>query len=74
MRSKQQIQAELKKSADNAVALHVNMLVIYTDDKNNEVLLKTTSEPWMLGHGGWVINLAGKSGGIDCARVVPVKG
>ena len=33
----------------------------------------TRSEPWKLGHGQWVVMLAGKSGGYDLARVYPVQ-
>ena len=29
----------------------------------------TQSEPWQLGHGGWVVLLAGIRGGYDLSRV-----
>jgi hypothetical protein len=33
-------------------------------DQDQFVDTKTTSEPWQLGHGEWVVKLEGKSGGV----------
>ena len=71
MRTKNAQLEALKKSADHAVKLHAGQNVIFTDDFGQKHQTVTESDPWMLSHGQWVIKLRGKSGGYDCARVVP---
>jgi hypothetical protein len=44
--------------------------VIVRDDNGIEADYLVQSEPWQLGHGEWVIKLAGISGGYSLDRVV----
>lgn len=44
--------------------------VLVTDDKGREAEYLVKAAPWQLGHGAWVIGLAGISGGYSLARVV----
>lgn len=46
--------------------------VVVTRDDGSEFHTNTTSEPWQLGHGAWVIKVAGISGGYDILRVSPL--
>lgn len=59
-------------SANSAVRLKRDMQVTVKRDDGSILLTVTRSEPWQLGHGGWVILVEGISGGYDCARVTPV--
>jgi hypothetical protein len=42
-------------------------------DNGRTVRTVTTSMPWQLGHGAWVVKLEGfGAGGYDCGRVMPI--
>lgn len=36
------------------------------------VVTETTSDPWMLGSGIWMIKIHGVTGAVDCATVTPL--
>lgn len=38
-------------------------------DDGSEVETVTTSRPWQLGHGDWVVKVEGISGGYDLERI-----
>lgn len=50
----------------------IGMPVMVTKDDGHHLWTLTRSLPWQLGHGQWVIQVNGKSGGIDVMRVEPV--
>lgn len=68
-----QIERELRKGADHATLISqqcasgVPVTVLNDDGSTTETV--TTSQPWQLGHGQWIVKLQGYSGGYDCARV-----
>jgi len=33
----------------------------------------TRSDPWQLGHGAWVVKIAGKAGGVDVTHLRPIQ-
>jgi hypothetical protein len=39
-------------------------------DACTDVESVTTSMPWQLGHGEWVVSVEGKSGGWSCANII----
>ena len=49
----------------------VGMQVRVWKDDGSQVTTSTTSMPWMLWHGAWVVSLEGFSGGYACERVSP---
>lgn len=61
---RQKLGAKLAKELNQ-----VGMTVVVTLDDGTEKTTKTTSPPWQLGHGDWVIGLEGISGGYDITRV-----
>lgn len=50
----------------------VGMTVQVWKDDGTRVETVTTSAPWRLGHGQWVVKLEGFSGGYACERVSPL--
>lgn len=65
-------QAQIRASKAAADKLTtIGMKVIVTLDNKSELPTVTQSHPWPLGHGAWVVKIAGQSGGYDCARVRP---
>lgn len=72
----ERMQARLiELSAEKAALLtSVGMLVTARLDNGSTRETRTTSRPWKLGHGAWVVSLEGFSGGYDCGRVMPLTG
>lgn len=58
--------------ATRARGLRVGMAVRVRRDDGSIQETVVETEPWKLGHGGWVVGLAGISGGYDVMRVLPV--
>ncbi|HNP80165.1 MAG TPA: hypothetical protein PKN47_01780 [Nitrospira sp.] len=53
----------------------VGTAVVVTLDDGSQLHTTTCSEPWQLGHGEWVVKVAGIGGGYALKRVrVPRKG
>jgi hypothetical protein len=69
MRTKRQIEMNIREGTVIAELLKNGMAVKYYEDDGSITLAQTRSEPWMLGHGQWVIKITGKTGGVDCARI-----
>ena len=55
---------------DERQKLNVGDVVIVRDDAGVEAEYSVKHQPWQLGHGAWVIGLAGISGGYSLDRVV----
>ena len=62
------------RASHHAARLHqIGTIVEVGRDTGPSTFTWTESAPWQLGHGAWVIKLAGvKGGGFDCGRVVPI--
>lgn len=69
----QTFKENIARSALAAKAIRNGMTVDVIMDDGSVVTTQSLSDPWQLGHGGWVIKLAGFSGGYNCARVSPSK-
>ena len=71
---RRRMQARLiELSAEKAALLtSAGMLVTVRTDSGAVRETRTTSRPWQLGHGAWVVSLEGFSGGYDCGRVTPL--
>lgn len=52
----------------NKIGMTVRLIL----DDGSPIQTKLVSLPWQLGHGQWVANLEGKSGGYDVLRILPV--
>lgn len=71
MRSKNQILQEQLKGAEVAINLQnrQGVAVKYERAPNDFMNTVTTSDPWRLGHGSWVVKVAGVSGCVDCGKI-----
>lgn len=59
----------LALSETNAKQLTLVGMRVRLFDARTDVEALTTSEPWQLGHGEWVVKVTGKSGGWSCANL-----
>jgi hypothetical protein len=65
-------QANAKSAAAAKLLGEIGTIVEVVKDSGPTTFTVTTSKPWALGHGAWVVGLEGISGGYDCARVTPI--
>jgi len=68
MKSRAEINRELAKGAAIAGKLTLGQKVRISDAFGSAQTV-TTSEPWQLGHGEWVVKVEGKSGGWCCSMM-----
>lgn len=54
------------------LTLQVGDVVLVRDDEGNEAEYTVRAVPWQLGHGAWVIGLAGISGGYSIDRIIGI--
>lgn len=72
--TKKKILAQLKLGESRAKALTVvGIKVLISDAMTKPTETVTTSLPWMLGHGEWVVKVEGKSGGWCCSMLTPME-
>lgn len=55
------------------LALRVGDSVVVNLDNGTAKITTVVCDPWQLGHGDWVIKLAGISGGYDLERVKKIE-
>ena len=67
------MKASLAKSAKNAAKLTEKKLLVRIQDALTDQIVATTSLPWQLGHGEWVVKVEGKSGGWSCAMLTVIE-
>ncbi len=69
------LKALIKAGPEGGVAVRY-WPVWMKSDQDNFVDTTTRSEPWMLGHGEWVVSLKGKSGGhaVSHCALLPIQG
>ena len=67
LRTKREIERNIREGTVIAAFLKNDMAVKYHEDDGSVTLTRTRSEPWQLGHGQWVVKVIGKTGGVDCA-------
>jgi hypothetical protein len=66
-------EANAKSETAAKLITRIGMKVSVRKDDGFSMVTVTTSAPWQLGHGAWVVKVDGVSGGYDCARVSPVE-
>ena len=67
--TKNDIKKQLAKGAAIAAKLTAIGIRVRCKDAMQDIETVTTSLPWQLGHGEWVVKVEGKSGGWCCSML-----